>query len=44
MPELLTRAECEAIFGQVVAAARAVGFLGTHRLLGRKPLGVLRSE
>jgi putative ABC transport system permease protein len=29
--------------GAVVLAV-AVGFLGTHRLLGQKPLGVLRSE
>ncbi|PYO59199.1 MAG: hypothetical protein DMD83_00070 [Candidatus Rokuibacteriota bacterium] len=27
-----------------IVLALAVGFLGTHRLLGRKPLGVLRSE
>ncbi len=27
-----------------IALALAVGFLGTHRLLGQKPLGVLRSE
>jgi putative ABC transport system permease protein len=27
-----------------VALAVTVGFLGTHRLLGQKPLGVLRSE
>jgi len=27
-----------------IALALLVGFLGTHRLLGRKPLGVLRSE
>jgi hypothetical protein len=26
------------------ALALAVGFLGTRRLLGRRPLGVLRSE
>jgi putative ABC transport system permease protein len=27
-----------------IVLALAVGFLGTHRLLGQKPLGVLRSE